>query len=74
LHYHKIKDETFLVVKGHIRLEHGKKVLHMRPGDFVRIPPGVKHRFRGMEDSEVMEVSTHHDETDSYRLEKSRKV
>lgn len=74
LHYHKVKDETFLVTSGHIRLELGDKILHMMPGNFVRVLPGVRHRFRGIEDSEILEISTHHSEEDSYRIEKSRKV
>ncbi|MDO8515946.1 MAG: PfkB family carbohydrate kinase [bacterium] len=74
LHYHKIKDETFLVTSGHVRLELGGEVLHLRPGGFVRVPPGTKHRFTGLEDSLIMEVSTYHDEADSHRIEESRKV
>jgi mannose-6-phosphate isomerase-like protein (cupin superfamily) len=76
LHYHKIKDETFLLTKGHVRLELGKDVIYMREGNFVRIPTGVPHRFRGLEDSIIIEISTHHDEADSYRIkgEESRKV
>lgn len=74
LHYHKSKDETFVVTEGHVRLELGKEVLHLRPGAFVRIPPNTHHRFTGIENSLIMEVSTHHDEADSYRLEESKKV
>lgn len=74
LHYHKVKDEMFLLTKGHILLEIGKEIYHMRQGNFVRILPGISHRFRGIEDSEILEISTHHREDDSYRLEESRKV
>lgn len=74
LHYHKNKDETFLVTSGHIRLELKEEVLHLRPGAFVRVPPETPHRFTGIEDSLIMEVSTHHEEADSYRLEESRKA
>lgn len=74
LHFHKLKDEMFLVTKGHVRLEIGKKVRHMRNGNFVRIRPGVLHRFRGIEESEILEISTHHKEGDTYRVESSRKV
>lgn len=74
LHAHKIKDEMFFVTQGHVRLEVGKKITHMRPGSFVRITPGVLHRFRGIEDSMIIEVSTHHEDSDSYRVEESRKV
>lgn len=74
LHYHKEKDEMFFVTKGHVRLESDGEVIHMRAGNFARILPGTKHRFRGIEDSMIIEVSTHHEESDSYRIEKSRKV
>ncbi|GEM_PF-45999 len=74
LHYHEFKDETFVVTQGHVRLELGKEVHHLREGNFMRIPPGMHHRFTGIEDSLIIEVSTHHDEADSYRLEESRKA
>lgn len=74
LHYHKIKDEMFLVTKGYVRVELGSEIMFLRPGNFVRVTPGVPHRFRGMEDSEILEISTHHEESDSYRIEESRKV
>ena len=74
LHYHKKKDETFLVTSGHVRLELNGQVTHLRPGSFVRIPPETPHRFAGIEDSVIIEISTHHDEEDSYRLEESRKM
>lgn len=74
LHYHKEKDEMFFVTKGHVRLEVNGKVMHMREGNFMRIKPGTKHRFRGMEDSIIIEVSTHHEEHDSHRIEKSKGI
>ncbi len=74
LHYHKNKDEMFVVTKGHVRLEKNGEVLHLRDGAFVRLEPGTLHRFTGLEDSIIMEVSTNHDEGDSYRLEESRRV
>jgi D-beta-D-heptose 7-phosphate kinase/D-beta-D-heptose 1-phosphate adenosyltransferase len=74
LHYHKIKDEMFLVTKGHVRVELDDELLYLRPGNFIHVLPEMKHRFRGLEDSEMVEISTHHDEADSYRIEESRKV
>ena len=74
LHKHKIKDEMFFIIQGHVRLEVGKKVMHMLPGSFVRITSGILHRFRGIEDSIIIEVSTHHEDSDSYRVEESMKV
>jgi mannose-6-phosphate isomerase-like protein (cupin superfamily) len=74
LHYHKNKDETFLVTVGHVRLELGDEVLHLRPGSFARVPQNTLHRFAGIEDSVIIEVSTHHEDSDSYRTEESRKM
>lgn len=74
LHYHKIKDEMFLLIKGHVRLELGDEIIYLRPGSFQRVPPHTNHRFRGLEYSEIVEISTHHDDGDSYRIEESRKV
>ncbi len=74
LHFHKIKDETFLLVKGYLQMEVNKKTIYLKPGDYIRIKPGDKHRFTGLEESEILEISTHHEEKDSYRLIKSRRV
>jgi len=74
LHYHKKKDETFYVAKGKVLLElHGKKII-MNPGDSQRIKPNDIHRFSGLENSEIIEFSTHHDEEDTYRKEPSGKI
>ncbi len=74
LHYHKIKDEMFLVTKGYVRLELEEKIHYLREGNFIRILPGQVHRFRGIEDSIIMEISSHHEDSDSYRIEESRRV
>lgn len=39
----------------------------MHEGESMRIKPGQKHRFTGLDDSKIIEISTHHDEDDSYR-------
>ncbi len=74
MHYHKIKDETLIVTEGHVRFELGDQILHMWPGNFVRVPPNTPHRFTGMENSTMIEVSTNHDEADVVRIEESREV
>ena len=43
----------------------------MRPGDAIRIKPGVRHRFTGLTNAEILEFSTQHFEDDSYRITKS---
>ena len=68
LHFHKIKDETFFVARGLVFLELGDGERVMRPGDHHHIPVGAEHRFWGLEDSEIIEFSTHHEDSDSYRV------
>jgi len=74
LHHHRIKDETFYVNKGRVLMECGGNTVVMAPGDALLIEPYVKHRFTGLEDSEIFEFSTHHEDTDSYRDELSGRV
>lgn len=67
-HYHKIKTETFYVLKGMVRLELGGEApMILYPGGNVTIQPGTPHRFAGIEDSEIVEFSTTHDDRDTYR-------
>jgi mannose-6-phosphate isomerase-like protein (cupin superfamily) len=74
MHFHKLKDETFYILKGKVLLEIGMQKNIMLPGDSILIKPGQKHRFTGLEDSEIMEFSTHHEDSDSYRDEESGKI
>jgi len=75
LHYHKLKDETFYVLSGKILFETDYKGVKnssvVMAGDIVPIPITMIHRFTGLENSEIIEFSTHHREDDSYRLEPS---
>lgn len=69
MHHHKNKDETFYILKGKVLLELGENKQIMLPGDSILVEPNTKHRFTGLEDSEIMEFSTHHEDSDSYREE-----
>ena len=69
LHYHKIKEETFYVASGLVRMELGGELHTLGPGTAVHILPRVLHSFAGIEDSVIFEFSTFHDEEDSYRIE-----
>lgn len=79
VHYHKNKDETFYILDGKVLIElwdeqeNIKKII-MKPKDVQRIIPGQKHRFTGLENSKIIEFSTHHEESDSYRETQSEKV
>jgi quercetin dioxygenase-like cupin family protein len=74
IHYHKIKDETFYISEGKVLMEVGNELKIMKAGESQRIIPGTKHRFTGLEDSVIVEFSTHHEEGDSYRDTESGKV
>lgn len=74
IHYHKIKDETFFVLKGKIILIHDKDIQVMSIGQYKRILPYEKHSFIGLEDSQILEVSTHHLDSDSFRISLSKKL
>ena len=71
IHYHKNKDETFYIHSGRVLMELWKNDKHenkiMEEGEVLRLRPNTKHRFGGLEDSLIIEISTHHEEEDSYR-------
>ena len=70
-HHHKVKAETFYLKSGLVILEIECKRHVMFQGDAYHVPVGLWHRFSGMMDSEIIEFSTHHDNSDSYRREHS---
>ncbi len=69
-----MKDETFHVEKGLVWLELDGKGQLLRPGDTVHIPPRTPHRFSGLEESVILEVSTRHEDDDCIRDEPSGPV
>lgn len=74
MHYHMIKDETWYVDKGEfiyrwINTETAEVTeVHLKPGDVVRQRPGQPHQLEALTDGTVFEVSTHHEDSDSYRV------
>ena len=66
-HYHKVKDELFYLESGKIRMTIDGKVTVMMPRQWARILPGTWHSFAGLEDSVLLEASTHDAPGDSYR-------
>jgi mannose-6-phosphate isomerase-like protein (cupin superfamily) len=56
-HHHKIKLETFFIVKGKVRMEYKGKEMILNPGDVLLIELGGYHRFSGLENSLILEVS-----------------
>tara|TARA_R100000008_G_C3556263_1_gene153367 strand:+ start:25 stop:378 length:354 start_codon:yes stop_codon:yes gene_type:complete len=74
-HYHKLKDETFHVHAGSLRLTYsegdnpdfGKSVI-LSAGDSFYIPVGLRHQMMGLEDTWMYEFSTQHFDEDSHRI------
>jgi len=65
LQYHEVKEETILISRGRMQLEHFRegeppKVADMKEGDAFHIPPKLRHRMIAVEDTDVFEVSTPH--------------
>lgn len=63
LQYHRKKDETIRVLSGLLEFEYGetdhaRETVRLAPGDAFHIPPGLRHRMRAIEDTDVLEVST----------------
>lgn len=74
-HYHRRKEETFLVLFGklHVEVENRQRVLY--PGDTLLVLPGVWHRFWSEEGAVFEEISTTHFPNDSvYRDEAINKL
>lgn len=56
-HHHRIKHETFFIVKGSVRMRVGDGERVMREGDLLAMPPGVGHSFTGIGPALILEVS-----------------
>jgi N-acetylneuraminate synthase len=57
MHYHRIKHETFYLVKGAVEMEAEGEVLTMKQGDIKIMPQHTKHRFTALESSLILECS-----------------
>jgi mannose-6-phosphate isomerase-like protein (cupin superfamily) len=76
MHYHMNKDETWYVQKGKFvyrwidteNADMNESIL--RKGDVVRQRPGQPHQLIALTDGLIFEVSTHHEDSDSYRVMK----
>jgi mannose-6-phosphate isomerase-like protein (cupin superfamily) len=77
LHYHPIKEEVFFVEQGECFIQ--TSLVNPFPpilkvGDSRHIPPGLPHRFGSIEGCIILEVSTHHEDSDVIRIEPSGKI
>lgn len=72
-HYHPIKEETFHLVEGYLKIIIEGELKDIKPGDTIHLKPGTKHSFYGVEKSKILEISTTHSDDDVVRLRKSGK-
>jgi len=69
-HYHVLKDETFLVKSGKLLLDTLDREYTLIPRQTIRVFPLVRHRFRSISRGCIFyEISTHHEEIDSIRVD-----
>ena len=74
MHYHMNKDETWYVEDGEfiyrwIDTETAEmNETELKVGDVVRQRPGQPHQLEALMDGVIFEVSTHHEDSDSYRV------
>ena len=74
MHYHMDKDETWYVEEGEFLyrwIDTETAEIHeekLTEGDVVRQRPGQPHQLEALTDGRIFEVSTHHEDSDSYRV------
>lgn len=79
-HYHEKKDEVFYVLSGKVVVlysgeNHGIDFINLAnkivlvKGEKWHVPTGMRHRIIALEDSEILEISTHHEDSDSIKIE-----
>ena len=57
MHHHRIKHETFFLVKGSIRMTLNGEVTTMNQGDTLIVNQNARHAFTALEDSHILECS-----------------
>ena len=75
-HFHINKKESWYLVSGNLLVElinkkNAEKVIyHFYAGETITIERGQVHKVIALEDSTIFEVSTFHEDSDTYRVEK----
>ena len=65
-HYHKLKKETFFVLRGEVELVADGEAIALKTGERYTLHPGVRHSFGSPGGAVIEEVSTHDENSDSY--------
>ena len=74
-HYHKLKDETFHVHEGVLKVFHSTEddlnsadSVILNAGDSFYVPVELRHQMVALQDTWMYEFSTQHFDEDSYRI------
>lgn len=73
-HFHKLKDEVLFLFSGKMLFNYAEsdstiiKQIEMNSGDAYHVIPGLIHQMVALEDCVIIETSTQHFDSDSYRL------
>lgn len=70
-HTHRVKEETFFILHGSMRLSLDGVVQELNPGESVLVEPGVKHWFSTTEGVIFEEISSTHVAQDSFYTDPS---
>jgi mannose-6-phosphate isomerase-like protein (cupin superfamily) len=69
--YHRVKDKVLYVESGHVELTYGwdadpssAATLSMTTDMAFHVPQGMYHSLKGLAESKLLELSTHHNEKD----------
>ena len=65
-HYHKIKEETFILIKGDLVVNVDNNISNLTKGDMLTIYPYQKHSFFSKNGAIFEEISTKHNLDDSF--------
>jgi sialic acid synthase SpsE/quercetin dioxygenase-like cupin family protein len=64
--YHKVKEETFVVLYGDVKLTLDGKATECKVGDIITVDRGMKHIFSSKGGAVIEEISSTHFKDDSY--------
>ncbi len=67
-HYHRYSTQLFYLLEGQVRFSLGAEVLDLKPGDSVRVKPGVIHLLEnpGESDAVLLVISNPESHSDRY--------
>ena len=60
--------EALIKQNGEIGIQSHMQHITLKPGDNFYVPPGRVHQFIAIENTQLFEFSTHHEDSDSYRV------